>query len=110
MKQIFLAAALLASGSLQASTLSDCFVNLGTVTNFTQIDAPCFLNEGLFAVSTDFLYDFQNVLNFTNRADMQGVPGFRIDYVNDAGQRTLMDNFINNGSISSDFPSFRGGG
>lgn len=110
MKPIILALALLGSGSLQASTLSDCFVNLGTVTNFTEVNAPCFLNQGLFSVSSDLLFDFQNVLNFTNRADMQGVPGFRIDYVNDSGKRTMMDNFINNGSISSTFPTFFFGG
>lgn len=60
-----------------------------------QINATAFLNLGTFSVITTLPYDFQNTRYFTNRGTMQGAPGFRFDYTDDAGIRRPAANFIN---------------
>lgn len=105
MKRLLLVFALCGISKLQAALpLADCYINFGTVTNTPQIDAPCFINEGLFDVFTTLLYDFQNVQNVTNRGSMDALPGFRFDTVDDAGNRSPLKNFLNTGSIFADNP------
>src|ERR1044071_4824757 len=46
-----------------------------------QVDARAFLNRSLFSVSTALPYEAQNVQFWTNTSMMDGLPGFRFEYV-----------------------------
>src|SRR3989442_7393801 len=84
---------------------SPIYENFGTLTNVPQIDAVAFANYGTFVVPSVLPFDTQNTLYFTNRGVMLGGPGFRLDYVNDAGIRRPAANVFNaNGAgITADF-------
>lgn len=78
------------------------YINSGNVTytNMPQIDAYAFVNLGTFTVdSTPAIYDFMNVLDYTNRGTMIGYPGFRFDCTDDFGIRRPSRQFVNSGSI-----------
>lgn len=78
------------------------YINPGNVTftNPPQIDAYGFINLGTFAVdSSPAIYDFMNVLDFTNRGTMVGYPGFRFDCTDDFGFRRPSRQFVNSGVI-----------
>jgi hypothetical protein len=84
----------LSVGSLLADP-QPIYVNIGTQTNNVQVDAVAFANYGWFVTDTSALWDGQNTRYWTNRGMMTGAPGFRFDYVNDAGFRQPADSFFN---------------
>jgi hypothetical protein len=80
------------------------YVNWSTVTNVPQVDARAFANYGQFVVGTEGdLYDFMNVLNYTNRGVMLSQPGFLFNHIDDQGARSSADQFVNElgGSIQA---------
>jgi hypothetical protein len=84
------------------------YINPGNVTYTNtppQIDAYGFINLGTFEVydpgSQPAIYDFMNVLDYTNRGVMIGYPGFRFDTTDDFGRRKLARQLVNNGIIAA---------
>ena len=75
--------AVLPCGGLLAT--DPIYINIGTQTNNTQVDAVAFANYGWSQAASPALWDGQNTRYWTNRGMMTGAPGFRFDYVNDAG-------------------------
>ncbi len=78
------------------------FFNNGYVaaTDLPQIDAYGFINLGTFYAASDpAIYDFMNVLDYTNRGEMVGYPGFRFDCTDDYGVRRPTRTFHNSGTI-----------
>jgi len=105
MKRFVLAALVLgltAAGLRAGPFTIPVYINSGNVTwtNMPQIDAYGFINLGRFVVdSTPAIYDFMNVLDYTNRGTMIGYPGFRFDCTDDFGVRRPARQFVNTGSI-----------
>jgi hypothetical protein len=93
-KTLLALAGWLSVGSLLADP-QPIYENLGTQTNNVQVDAVAFANYGWFVTDTPALWDGQNTRYWTNRGTMTGNPGFRFDYVNDAGFRQPSDSFFN---------------
>jgi hypothetical protein len=84
------AAVLTGVGSAQAADA--VYQNDGIVnsSDYLQIDAITFINNGIFSTPTsffDFPYETQNTLYYTNRGLMRGIPGFRFSTVNQFGRR-----------------------
>jgi hypothetical protein len=79
------------------------YINYSSVTNVPQIDAEAFANWGDFFVSSTLPYDFMNVLVYTNRGTMAALPGFHFDHVDDLGNRSPAESFLNdlNASIQA---------
>jgi len=101
MKRLLLLTALaLAPLCLVRAGTTPLYENFGTVTNVPQIDAVAFANYGTFDVFSVLPYDTQNTLFYTNRGAMNAIPGFRFDYVNNAGIRSMASNFVNFGGSS----------
>lgn len=102
--KFLMAAALLPVLASAGSSTLPIYINSGTIaTNPPQIDATAFLNLGTFQALTGTLpYDFSNTRYYTNRGVMAGAPGFRFDYIDDAGFHHPADSFVNDsaGQIS----------
>ena len=111
-KLIGIAALAFAAASLGVAAPSARYENFGTLTNVPQVDAITFANYGIFSVAGALPYTTQNTLNFTNRGEMVGFPGFRLENVADSGLRRPAANFFNaNGaSLSGGVSQFFGGG
>jgi len=81
--------AIVCVGSVRAADA--VYQNDGIVvpTDFVQVDAFTFINNGFFQVAApiDFTYETQNTINYTNRGVMRSTPGFRFTTVNDFGRR-----------------------
>lgn len=105
MKRFVLAALVLgltAAGLRAGPFTIPVYINSGNVTwtNMPQIDAYAFINLGRFVVdSSPAVFDFMNVLDYTNRGTMIGYPGFRFDCTDDFGTRRPARQFVNTGSI-----------
>ncbi|MGC8990960.1 MAG: hypothetical protein ACP5MD_12640, partial [Verrucomicrobiia bacterium] len=105
MKRFVLAALILgltAAGLRAGPFTIPVYINSGnvTLTNMPQIDAYAFINLGRFVVdSSPAIFDFMNVLDYTNRGTMMGYPGFRFDCTDDFGTRRPARQFVNTGSI-----------
>lgn len=91
------AAILFAASGSYAGTI-DLYLVEGTESVFpaNQVDARAYANYGSHSVFTgNFLYDFWNVENFTNRGTMFGTPGFRIETASDTLPAKQAKVFIN---------------
>ncbi|MFO1499409.1 MAG: hypothetical protein U1G07_13605 [Verrucomicrobiota bacterium] len=91
-----LSASLVAESAFAQIPLYENHGVLQTGTNLPpQIDALAFANYGTFDVFTAFPFDFQNVVNFTNRGTMLGSPGFIFQTSFTSGKRLPAANFVN---------------
>lgn len=95
-------ALLAGAGSLAAADA--VYQNDGTIssTDFTQIDATVFINNGTFTgVSPDDLaYETQDTLYYTNRGTMTAAPGFRFSYGTSSNRQPAAV-FNNQGNIEA---------
>jgi hypothetical protein len=102
---VILTTGLLGSSVGQSAT-TPLYTNYVSITEAPQVDATAFFNAGLFNLFTSLPFSTQNTLNFTNRGQMFGTPGWRIDYATQ-GQRRMMNSFVNQGLMESrDFSGF----
>lgn len=98
-------AAGLGLGVGQAATIP-LYTNSLTIREAPQVDATAFLNSGQFDIFTSLPFSTLNTLNFTNRGQMFGTPGWRLDHAT-AGGRGMMSSFVNQGLMESrDFSGF----
>lgn len=82
------------------------YENFGLVTTAPQVDAVTFINRGTFDISTSEPFETQSTRFFTNYNSMTGNPGFRFDFVSDAGVRNLADTIVNRGQIIGEGSGF----
>lgn len=95
LKAIAAAGVLPLVGLLAGPTTIPLYENFGALTNVPQVDAVAFANYGQFSVSSRAPYETFNTLYYTNRGVMSGIPGFRLDYFDDAGVRRPAARFVN---------------